>query len=311
MADRIGKCTNYSSCKLAYRNEPITVSGDLICPECGQPLQELAGEKKSSKIPIIAIIAGAGALALIFFVLVVGVLFTQCLRKPKPQVADGSTPTPEVVEESMDAEPTPGEAFTFGSGMDDTATPAAETTPEPTPEEPVEVAETTDETIVVEPSTDFDTDPDATVNQATHEEVLRRIEAKKDLSDDERDRLYTLVDRARGFGRIITIGFASGKKSLSASDVDALKKVLLDPNVRHYTDDPTAVLVILGFADRRGDETANLKLSQERADAVMQALEEKCGVQNIMHSVAMGATNVFDTEDLETNRVVEAWVVQP
>src|SRR6516225_12290611 len=49
MAKRIGKCTNYSGCKLAYRNEQINVvTKEFRCPECGSPLEPVGGKKDSS-----------------------------------------------------------------------------------------------------------------------------------------------------------------------------------------------------------------------------------------------------------------------
>ena len=52
MAQRIGKCTNYSGCKLAYRNEKITVvTKEFRCPECGSPLESLGPKRGLSPTP--------------------------------------------------------------------------------------------------------------------------------------------------------------------------------------------------------------------------------------------------------------------
>jgi YARHG domain len=48
MIQRIGKCTNYSGCKLAYRNEKCTVvTKEFRCPECGLPLESVDSKKEA------------------------------------------------------------------------------------------------------------------------------------------------------------------------------------------------------------------------------------------------------------------------
>ena len=60
--NRTGKCTNYTKCTTAYRNQPISVPGNFICPECGQPLQEVSVKSPlQAKLPML-IGAGVGAL---------------------------------------------------------------------------------------------------------------------------------------------------------------------------------------------------------------------------------------------------------
>src|ERR1700719_2391337 len=56
MAQRIGKCTNYSGCKLAYRNEKITVvTKEFRCPECGSPLESLGPKRTLSPTLVLSI----------------------------------------------------------------------------------------------------------------------------------------------------------------------------------------------------------------------------------------------------------------
>ena len=56
MAQRIGKCTNYSGCKLAYRNEKITVvTKDFRCPECGSPLEPVGPKRGVSPVLVLSI----------------------------------------------------------------------------------------------------------------------------------------------------------------------------------------------------------------------------------------------------------------
>jgi outer membrane protein OmpA-like peptidoglycan-associated protein len=90
-----------------------------------------------------------------------------------------------------------------------------------------------------------------------------------------------------------------------------LKTELEKPAIAQLRDDPTAVFVILGYADPKGDPAKNVKISQARADGVLEAMRDKCGVINVMHSVAMGGSTLVDAQNLEKNRIVEIWAVLP
>ena len=148
-------------------------------------------------------------------------------------------------------------------------------------------------------------------NQLVKAEVLDRIDVMPNLSDEEKDKLYVQVERARGMGKVITIPFSSGKRSIAASDLSALASKLTLPQIQKFTEDPTVVFVILGFADKKGDPQQNLAISRERAQSVEKMLKERCGVMNVVHSVGMGSSEMFDVENLDKNRVVEVWAVLP
>ena len=68
---------------------------------------------------------------------------------------------------------------------------------------------------------------------------------------------------------------------------------------------------MIGYADKQGDEAKNLDISRSRAESVVQALREKLDLVNLMHPVALGGQDLFDSSNLEKNRVVEVWAVQP
>ena len=51
-------------------------------------------------------------------------------------------------------------------------------------------------------------------------------------------------------------------------------------------EDITYVFVVLGYADPKGDPKKNIAISQSRADSVLKAMKEKCGISNVMYSVA-------------------------
>jgi outer membrane protein OmpA-like peptidoglycan-associated protein len=163
--------------------------------------------------------------------------------------------------------------------------------------------------VVVEQTVNVD--PENAANQETKKEVLKRIDAMPKLSESEKDKLYASVERARGMGRIITIPFGSGQANLSAQNIAELKAAAQSPQVAKMLSDPTVVFVILGYADTKGQQAANEKVSTARAESAMQALRDKCGFLNVMHAVGMGGSELFAAGDRAKNRVVEVWAVLP
>jgi outer membrane protein OmpA-like peptidoglycan-associated protein len=145
----------------------------------------------------------------------------------------------------------------------------------------------------------------------TRQEVLQRIDLMKALTDAEKDKLYAQVERARGFTKIAIIPFTQNKTTAGAAQVDGLVKNLRGPVAQKLLSDPTVALIVVGYADKKGDETKNLDISRSRAESVVQALKEKMDLVNLTHAVGMGGQDLFDSSNLEKNRVVEVWAVQP
>ena len=145
----------------------------------------------------------------------------------------------------------------------------------------------------------------------TRQEVLKRIDLMRVLTDAEKDKLYAQVERARGFTKIAVIPFPQNRTTAGASQVEGLIKNLKGPDMQKLLADPTVVLLMVGYADKKGDETKNLEISRSRAESVVQVLKDKLDLVNLMHAVGMGGQDLFDPSDLEKNRVVEVWAVQP
>lgn len=148
-------------------------------------------------------------------------------------------------------------------------------------------------------------------NRAVRAEVLKRIDVMPNLGAEEKDKLYVQVERAQAMGKVITIPFASGARTVPAEAVAGISKALTLPQVLKYSEDPTVVFVVLGFADRKGDPKLNQAISLQRAEAVASVLKDKAGVMNIVRAVGMGGSEIFDSAALDKNRVVEVWVVLP
>ena len=102
MAKRIGKCTNYSGCKLAYRNEQINVvTKEFRCPECGSPLEPV-GQKRDSSLPTVLIV-GVAAVLLLAIIAIVWVMMSSShggkivvVSTPTPIQTPTPTPTPKI-----------------------------------------------------------------------------------------------------------------------------------------------------------------------------------------------------------------------
>lgn len=148
-------------------------------------------------------------------------------------------------------------------------------------------------------------------NRLVKQEVLKRIDVMPNLTDEEKDKLYVQVERARAMGKIISIPFTSGEHALQASAINSLQQAVKLPQIEKLSRDPTVVFVVLGYADKKGDAKTNLVISRQRADEVAKALEKKAGVMNVIHAVGMGSSEMFDSENLEKNRIVEVWAVLP
>lgn len=148
-------------------------------------------------------------------------------------------------------------------------------------------------------------------NARVKSEVLTRIDLMPGVSPANKDKLYASVDHARAMGRVLTIPFEKGASTVRGADIDRLKAQVRNPQIKKLTDDPTVVFVVLGYADPKGTDKINSDVSLARARSVMETLRDKCGFQNIMHSVAMGGSTLFGSQEIEKNRVVEIWAVLP
>jgi outer membrane protein OmpA-like peptidoglycan-associated protein len=293
MAQRIGKCTNYSGCKLAYRNEKITVvTKEFRCPECGSPLESLGPKRGLSPTLVLSI-----GVAIVLLLAVGAILWT---------LGNSSKRQTEVVELSPTPSPSPTPTATPTPTPTPTETPPPTATPTPAPTSttaPTPVADSAGQTI--------DLDINLPEIAAVKREVLKRIDLMPNVSPQNKDRLYGAVDRARGMGRLFSVSFETSLTKISPEEIASMKAQLDHPQIKKFLDDPTLVLVILGYADKQGDDQKNLDISNGRAQAVMDALRDQVGVQNVMHVVPMGGTDLLDARQLAKNRIVEVWAVLP
>lgn len=306
-----GKCTNYAGCVRAYRGEEITVAeGPFVCPECGSPLEAGGGRGAGPAGPgfqgnfkNVLIAAGTG-LGLVVILSILAVV----IASKRSATTDEEVTIPSTAEvEPAEAPPAANAPSAAGPSVA-RAEPAHGTAGAPPAPRPAPAASLPEmPRAAAKPNLDLA----SRENQNVKAEVLKRIDLMPSISADNKDRLYVSVERARQMGRLVTIPFGSGKMTIGSTDVEALRREIGSPQLQSLLQDPTAVFVILGFADTKGDEKKNLEISEQRARHVLNVLREKCSVLNVMHAVGMGGSTMFDPEGTEKNRVVEIWVVLP
>ncbi|HVQ21158.1 MAG TPA: OmpA family protein [Terrimicrobiaceae bacterium] len=217
-----------------------------------------------------------------------------CERRATQKPETPSAPTPASL-------PSPTPATT----PEESQTDQTEEAPSPSPVREQEAS------FDVEAPSEVNMDAGNSENRLVKSEVLARIDLMPRLTPEEKDKLYVQVERARGMGKIVTIPFATGKVTVGTPEVASLEEKLKLPQLQKFAEDPTVVFVVLGFADKKGDEKKNLSISLQRADSVVRTLKERCSIMNVIHAVGMGSSDMFDAKDLDKNRVVEVWAVLP
>lgn len=257
----------------------------LVCPECGKPLAvDKAGKQTAIIIGAVALgvlIIGAGG----FFVVKKLIAKRQAVAElpsdqPPEGPGTGTTTDPDPV-------PPPVPPVTPPTGTDSTPT-VADAAPAGPPK--------------------ADNTP---VTEDVRAEVLKRIDAMPNIAPEKKDKLYNSVRRAREMRRLVMVPFASGARSLPPGDQANVRNILGSAEVMKFRDDLTAVFVVLGFADSKGDDKSNLIISGDRAKNVKDFMVNQCGVKNVTHDVAMGSSKLVDERRLEKNRIVEIWTVLP
>jgi outer membrane protein OmpA-like peptidoglycan-associated protein len=291
---RTGKCPNSSGCLLAYRGDIITVpEGEpFVCPDCKKPLLDARSDgRKPIAIPVIML--GGISLLVIMGAFAVYIQVRHFRETQAAGQIGTSFEQAEVAAEHGEFMPS-----RHMPAIADTPTPGPSATP--APGDSGVQAQTPDLNL------------QDSQNQRVKDDVLKRIDLMPTITSEDKDKLYMSVERARQMGKIITIPFPSGHVALSPADVDQLRAVVASAQLKPFLTDPTCVLVVLGFADIKGDERTNLHISTERAQSVLNTLRDRCGVLNVMHAVGMGGSTLFGNEqDAERNRVVEIWAVLP
>lgn len=275
-----------------------------------KPARPPGAPAPTSKAVLLAVIGGGAVLA-IGFLLLVGIFLVHKLGGSRLASAPRVVATPTTTDT-----PNPSPTLTPMEPMAPTPTPEAAAAPTPTPRplapQPVEQPAAADgtESVSAGPRNAVSSDQTSAENQQTRHAVLQRIDAMA-MSPTQRERLSQAVDHARGMGKIVTINFAAGRTDLGPAAIAELKKALQRTDIQTILNDPSAVFVVLGYADTKGSPQSNKETSQKRAERTLAALRGPCGLSNVMHAIGMGGSEFLDQEHLEKNRAVEVWAVQP
>jgi outer membrane protein OmpA-like peptidoglycan-associated protein len=287
MAKRTGKCTNYSGCKLAYRNEQINVvTKEFRCPECGSPLEPIARKKDSSLTTVLIV-----SVAVVLLLAIAAIVWT-LMRPPSPRkeiVLISATPSPL---------PTP------------TPTPTATPTPTPSEETPTPSPTITPTATPESSGTPINLDLTGEGLEQVKNAIMKRIELQPTLSRFQKDKIQEAVQGAKAMGRIAVVSFATNA-TFPSQDVASIASQLNTSQVKKLLEDPRIVLAVLGYADLQGEDQKNFVLSNDRAQTVLQILRDKCGVLNTIYAIPMGGTDLFDPRAFARNRTVEVWAGLP
>jgi outer membrane protein OmpA-like peptidoglycan-associated protein len=273
-----GRCTNKARCSLALNRENVFVPLDGRCPECGLPLEvDSMARRRLKLIPLVLVLAALGA----------GGYYAKkkFIDPGHPAAQTSATKGARGDQEPADTPP-PGDA---GAQADNSGAPPAAGGAVDRPK--------------------FDLEDDA--NAKARRDVLARIGLMPHLTEAQKSKLTTSVDRARGMGCIFIIPFEAGKKTLGPKESDILVNGFQSASIQKLMEDPTLVFVILGYADNTGDAQQNDKASIDRAQSVLNTMRDRAGVQNVMYSVGMGGSSLFDKKSAAKNRLVEIWAVYP
>jgi outer membrane protein OmpA-like peptidoglycan-associated protein len=298
----------------------IRYEGEARCPECGQPLGPAAPRRK--KPPWLA---GVVALAILLVGFIAFFAWQRRAQEPThagsvpaivaepdqshvPAVIEGNTTSLPEIAKPLGASPSPSQEGTPPNIVNERSEAAAATpsvSPSPPASPVLSASPSAEESVVTKPPT-----LSAQQVDTTRADVLKRINAMPRMSAQEKDRLAQKVESAHAMERLRIVRFDRGKTTLSKSTTDQLVRSFTTGDIKEKLADPTLVLVIAGYADSAGDPGVNMRISQERADGVSRLLK-KSGVLNVIHSVAMGSTDLLDSKRTEQNRAVEIWAVAP
>jgi outer membrane protein OmpA-like peptidoglycan-associated protein len=291
MAVQYGKCTNRAGCTLAYTGDQIRFEGAPICPECGQPLAVIKGPGGGKRKLWLLILLPI----LLLCMVAAGYFIVQAII-PQPTPTPTPTPTPS-------ATPSPSASATATTEQSASATPSPSGSPPPPSAGPSASA-----------SGSVDTNPKQLSSsdiEATRKQVLIRLRAMPGKSDQEKAKLEDKIQSAKSMERLSpVIYFPIGSSMIPKPQADQIVGIFSDAKMKEKMSDPTLVFVVAGYADKSGNPQGNQALSNARAENVARLMKQ-AGVTNVIHTVAMGGTDVLENTRPEQNRAVEVWSVIP
>lgn len=152
---------------------------------------------------------------------------------------------------------------------------------------------------------------DSPEGKALLEDAERRIEeAPEEVYSKEKKILVRKGLRsARSLARVTTIFYEAGKVDVNEAASQALTDGLKGAESKAILKNPKAVVFAIGFSDPSGSATSNQNLAKDRAEGVKKFLGEKRLINNDVHAIGIGSTEVVSEGNKDKNRATEVWIV--
>ena len=133
--------------------------------------------------------------------------------------------------------------------------------------------------------------------------LARGLSSIKVPDGGDLDSLYASFGADNDSQFLYRIPFATGQTGVPSSHETALITKLKEA-------DPNATIVTIGYADVRGDDALNKRLSYGRAKEIGEWIKGTIGSDTSIESFSMGETDRFSKSDFSKNRVVEVWQIK-
>ena len=135
-------------------------------------------------------------------------------------------------------------------------------------------------------------------------ELFRRLRMLEGQKDSDLTTEYSKLGVELGANVLHTLDFSTGSSELSEADMAQILHIAQD-------DVPDGDLtLIVGYASKTGDPTANEKLSSDRATAAAQYFANSKREGQRVQAVYLSQTNRFSSQVPERNQICEVWRIR-
>jgi outer membrane protein OmpA-like peptidoglycan-associated protein len=149
-------------------------------------------------------------------------------------------------------------------------------------------------------------EPDPKADEKMRGFLLERIEkANSHFSDEEKAQLRMVVNTLKEAHLIGTVHFKSNSSEISRFEKEKLVNSLEEPALKKLLEDEDCQILIVGYADKTGKLSHNIKLSKLRAREVDLLLKKQTGRRADLCG-DYGPTDLI-SENAADNRVVEVY----
>jgi hypothetical protein len=132
-----------------------------------------------------------------------------------------------------------------------------------------------------------------------------------ELSDDQKQRLHTYLERARDIRKLAVVPFSAGHAQLPATTKTSLRALLDQPRAMRYRGDPTVIFVVLGYPDLSLDERLVPTIAVQRARSLKTFMEKEAHVVNVTHALIWSSRITGDEPGDSTSCRADIWAIVP